>query len=191
MIKVSYIVCVCSALLLVGSFVSPVSAEDKPAMPPMPKPEKEHAWLEQLAGEWDSEAEMTEPGKPPAKCKGTESARRIGGFWLQAESRMIFGEQTMTGILTLGYDAQAKKYVGTWIDSMTGYMWKYEGTVDAGGKVLTLNTEGPRPDMPGKLSKFRETIEIKDKDHKVFSSSILGEDGKWTTFVTVRSTRKK
>src|SRR5688572_32157360 len=35
-----------------------------PEMPEMPKPQKEHAWLEKLAGEWDSETTIQPPGQP-------------------------------------------------------------------------------------------------------------------------------
>jgi hypothetical protein len=164
-------------------------AADEP--PKMPAPQKEHAWLQQLVGEWDSAAEMTEPGKPPAKCKGTESVRALGGFWIQSENKMnVSPEMTVTGILTLGYDPQKKKYVGTWVDSMTSTLWTYEGTVDEAGKRLTLDTEGAMPTNPTKRHKFKEVIELKGKDEKVFTSSVLGDDGKWTTFMTINSTRK-
>jgi hypothetical protein len=44
---------------------------------------------------------------------------------------------------------------------------------------------------PGQVSKFREVTELKGKDEKVFTSSILGDDGKWTMMVKVTSKRKK
>lgn len=167
--------------------------EDKAKMPEMPAPAKEHVWLQQLVGEWETEFEcVMEPGKPALKGKGTEKARSLGGFWVVAE-----GEATMDGmpgamnsLLTLGYDPEKKKYTGTWVDSMTSHLWKYEGAVDSTGKVLTFECEGPCPTKPGKLSKFRDVTEIKDKNHRVFTSSILGDDGQWTKMVTVNYRRK-
>src|SRR5260370_19740692 len=92
-------------------------------------PLKEHEWLQQFVGEWDSEA-PEEPGKPPQKGKVTESARMLGGLWIVAESKITIMDKPMTGMLTLGYDPQKRKYVGTWIDSSTSYLSKYERPVD-------------------------------------------------------------
>jgi hypothetical protein len=161
-------------------------------MPQMPAPVKEHLWLQQFVGEWETEVEITmAPDQPPMKGKGTESTRALGGFWIIGEGK---GEMegmpgTMTSVLTLGYDPSSQKYTGTWVDSMTSHLWKYEGTVDPTGKILTLNTEGPCPMKPG-IVKFKEVTEIKDRDHRVFTSSMQGDDGKWTKMVTVNYRRK-
>ena len=49
------------------------------ADPEMPKPQKEHEWLQQLVGEWDTEAEiLEEPGKPPALYTGDEGWKDDG-----------------------------------------------------------------------------------------------------------------
>ena len=158
----------------------------------MPVPVKEHEWLQQFVGEWEGEAEIhMEPGKPPVKSKGSETVRRLGGFWIISEGKSDMMGAPFNHVLTIGYDPDSKKYVGAWVDSMTSHLWKYEGTVDPTGKVLTLETEGPCPQKPGKLSKFREVTEFKSKDHRVFTSSMQGEDGKWTTLVTGNSRRKK
>jgi hypothetical protein len=160
--------------------------------PQMPVPQKEHKWLEQFTGEWESEIEITMgPGGAVMKGKGTESARMVGGFWIVAESKSEMMGMPFSSVLTLGYDPAKKKYVGTWIDSMSSYLWNYVGSVDESGKILTLETNGPSPMAPDKISKFREVTEFKSKDHRVFTSSIQGDDGKWTTFVTVHSRRKK
>ncbi|KAF0244978.1 MAG: hypothetical protein FD180_2018 [Planctomycetota bacterium] len=164
------------------------TAEDGPSMP---APEKEHEWLKQLAGDWDGEAEMFgKPGEPSTKSKGTESTRLIGGFWAMIEYKGDADGTPFTGILTVGYDPAKKSYVGTWIDSMTSTLWQYKGSVDAAGKVLTLTTEGPSPWDPAKSATFRESIEIKDKDHKTFTSKIE-KDGEWITVMRGEYTRKK
>lgn len=173
--------------VLVGS--SALRAQDMPKMPP---PQKEHEWLKQFAGEWETDAVLyMEPGKPPVRAKGSDSSRMLGGFWLVSDGKAEMMGMPFTSVFTLGYDPQKKKYVGTWVDSMTSYLWKYEGTVDTAGKVLTLDTEGPCPTAPGKVSKFKDVLELKNKDHRTFSSSMQGEDGKWTTMVTVDFHRKK
>jgi hypothetical protein len=168
------------AALLAGT----VAAQEEP------KPQKEHEWLRQLVGEWESEADIVvDPAKPPEKMKGTESGRMIGGFWAVLENKGDF-MGPFSGILTLGYDAGKKKYVGTWIDSKGSTLWHYVGAVDASGKVLTLESEGPAPGDPSKTVKYRESIEVKDKDHKVFTS-MTEKDGAWVTFLTVHYRRKK
>jgi hypothetical protein len=97
------------AAVLVGGAVT--RAQDAPKMP---APQKEHEWLKQLEGEWETDAEMVmEPGKPAVKSKGTESIRSLGGFWSVAEMKCDCLGVPVTGVMTIGYDAQKKKYVGT------------------------------------------------------------------------------
>ena len=157
----------------------------------MPAPQQEHGWLQQIVGEWDGEAEATmDPAQPPQKFKLAESGRMIGGFWAMLENKGELAGDPFTGILSLGYDPAKKKYVGTWFDSKSSYLWHYLGTVDPSGKILTLETEGPSFDVPGKFANYRESIEVKSKDHKVFTSS-MEKDGKWLTFLTIHYRRKK
>ncbi|MGH8728980.1 MAG: DUF1579 domain-containing protein, partial [Burkholderiales bacterium] len=109
------------------------------------EPQKEHEWLQKLVGEWTYESDCSMgPGKPNEKFKGTESVRSLGGLWILAEGRgEMPGGGAATMLITLGYDPQRKRYVGTWIGSMMTYLWVYDGGLDAAGKVLTLNAEGP------------------------------------------------
>ena len=152
----------------------------------------ENASALQLVGEWETSAEASfGPDQPVIKCEGTETVRSIGGFWTVSESHGTPMGMPMTGIMTLGYDPAKKKYVGTWIDSMTSHLWVYEGTLDADGKILTLEAEGPSFTEPGKRSMFRDVIELKNKDHKILTSSVQGDDGQWTTFMTSHAKRKK
>ncbi|MHB8954290.1 MAG: DUF1579 domain-containing protein [Pirellulaceae bacterium] len=160
--------------------------------PKLPAPQKEHEWLKQFVGEWETEAEASMgPEEPAMKCKGTLSARMLGGFWMVCESNGEAMGMQITALLTIGYDPQTNKYVGTWVDSMINHMWKYEGTVDASGKILTLQAEGPNFMQEGKLAKFRDVYEFKSNDQIALSSQMQGEDGKWVTFMNGTATRKK
>jgi hypothetical protein len=87
-------------------------------------PEKEHEWLAQLAGEFTTDAEVViAPELPPFKCSGTATARTVGGFWIVNEHKAEPMGVPVLGIMTIGYDPAAKKFVGTWVDSMTSHLW--------------------------------------------------------------------
>lgn len=153
------------------------------------EPQKEHQWLEKLIGDWTSEAEAVEPGKPPEKFKGTERVRSLGGLWIVAEGEgEMPGGGLATTMMTLGYDPQTKRYVGTWIGSMMTHLWVYGGALDATERVLTLEVEGPDMAGAGKMAKYRDVIEFKTPDHRVLTSYMLG-DGTWHQFMTAHYRR--
>jgi hypothetical protein len=157
------------------------------------EPQKEHQWLHKLVGEWTYESEcIMGPGQPPSKCLGTESVRSLGGLWVLCEGRgEMPGGGTSTSIMTLGYDPVKKRYVGTFIASVMTHLWIYDGALDAAGKVLTLDCEGPSFTAEGKMTKYKDVIEIKSDDHRVLSSQALGDDGKWHGFMTANYRRRK
>lgn len=161
------------------------------AQHPEVKPTREHELLRQFTGEWTAVAEtVPAPEQPAIRVEGSESAKMIGGFWYVGQ-----GEATMLGtpvssVLSIGYDPAAKHYVGTFLCSADSTLWKYTGAMDESGKKLTLEAEGPSIVEPGKKAKYREILELKSPDHKVFTSFIQGADGEWTKIVTVEYRRK-
>lgn len=178
------LLCSLAALFAV---LSPLRAAE---MPPMPEPQKEHTWLQKFVGRWESESEVImEPGKPPVKSKGSESARMLGGFWIVSEGKGEMMGSPFSSVLTLGYDPEKKQYIGTWVDSMTSKLWTYTGKVNDAGTTLTLESEGPCPLQPGKTIQFKETVEFKSADHRIFTSAMKGDDGQWVTMMTINSRR--
>ena len=155
------------------------------------EPQNEHKWLHKLLGEWTSEGEATmEPGKPAEKFNGIETVRSIGGLWVVAEGKGEMpggGEATM--IMTLGFDAQKKRYVGTWIGSMMTYLWVYDGERD--GNVLTLRSEGPDMMVQGKMLNYKDVIEISGNDHRTLTSYMQRPDGGWQNVMTAHYRRRK
>lgn len=155
--------------------------------------QKEHQWLQRLVGEWTYEGEtVMSANEPPMKSNGTESVRALGDFWILAEGQGAMcggGGGSATTLMTLGYDPAKKRYVGTWVGSMMSNLWVYDGSLD--GAVLTLESEGPHMTAEGQTAKYRDVIEIKTDDHRVMTGNVLGDDGKWQTFMTAHYRRKK
>ncbi len=159
----------------------------------MPEPQREHQWLQRLVGEWTFEAECS-AGKdqPPMKSKGTEVVRSLGGLWTVGE-----GEGEMPGggkcqsIMTLGYDPQSKRFVGTFVASVMTHLWPYSGSLDAAEKVLTLDSEGPSFADDGSMAKYQDIIEFLSDDHRLLRSQFQGADGQWHQFMQAHYRRKE
>src|SRR5262245_19277011 len=149
------------------------------------QPQAEHQWLQKLVGEWTSEMDaVMGPDKPPEKCRGTDSVRSIGGLWVMCEGRgkMPDGGAAIT-IMSLGYDPEKKRFVGTFIGSMMTHQWVYEGELDPAGKKLTLDTEGPSFGTPGATARYKDVIEFKNDDHRTLTSHMHMPDGTWQQFM--------
>jgi hypothetical protein len=160
--------------------------------PMMCEPQKEHQWLQKLVGEWTYEHECASgPDQPPVKASGTEKVRSIGGLWTVGEGQgEMPGGGASTSIMTLGYDPQAKRYIGTFVASMMTHLWIYNGSLDATGKKLTLDTEGPSMTGEG-MAKYQDIIEFITNDHRTLTARLLGPDGKWQEFMTAHYRRRK
>ncbi len=157
-----------------------------------PQPTKEHKLLQQFVGDWDVVAEtVAAPGQESIRSEGVESSQMIGGFWLVGNGKAEMLGIPVTNVLTLGYNPKSQQYVGTFFCSLDSTLWQYRGTMDDSGKKLTLETEGPSPLDPTKTAKYREIMELKDKDHKVFTSYLQAEDGSWVKFVTMDYRRRQ
>jgi hypothetical protein len=155
------------------------------------KPQAEHEWLHKLVGDWTVEAEMQMPDGTTAKSTGTESVRSLGGLWIVGEGDGEMPDGTRgKSIITLGYDPERERYVGSWIGSMMSNMWVYDGELDAEGKVLSLDTEGPDFSGEGGTARYQERIELVSDDHRIFRSGSIGDDGEWHMFMEAHYRRK-
>jgi hypothetical protein len=174
------------AAIAVACCPTPSPAQD------FPQPLNEHEWLKQFEGDWETKMEASAgPGQPEMKCEGTMTSKPLGGFWVVSYWKAAMMGTPTEAVQTIGYDSKKKKYVGTWVDSMTDLMWKYEGTVDPTGKILTLEADGPNFTMPGQTAKFRDVYEFKSPDEIATSSAMQSADGNWVTFMTGTAVRKK
>lgn len=183
-----------AALIGAGVAAMPAVPQDPTQDPPQdapdeammfPEPGEHHKWLEQLVGSWTVESEMGGEGMPPMKATGTDTVRSLGGRWVICELKSEMpGMGAMQAVLTIGYDSETGKYQGTWVDTVSDLLWIYEGTLDATGKILTLEAEGPNMmDPAAGRTRYRDVIEFKRDEHRTLTSSAL-VDGEWVQFVT-------
>ena len=161
---------------------APAMAAPRDFEPPPPVTATEqHEWLQQLVGEWTFTC--TTSMDASFRLEGTESVRAVGGLWIVSEGRAQMGGQPIQSVMNLGYDPAKRTFVGTWFDSSQTHLWSYQGALDAGRTKLTLDTEGPSFDDPSKTSRYRDSIELRDPDHKLLTSAVQNPDGSWTTFM--------
>jgi hypothetical protein len=149
----------------------------------------EHRWLEQLVGEWTWDSDASEPGKPKVILHGVEMVRSLGGLWLLAESR---GDAPGGGehrtLLTLGYDPDKKRFVGSFVSSFLSTLWLYEGTRK--DNRLVLESVGPGMSGDGSTAKYEDTIELQGPTERAFISRVQETNGTWTEFQRTQYRRR-
>lgn len=155
-------------------------------MPGPPQPSPEHELLKKDVGVWDASVEMFMPGAPTSVSRGTETVTMLGAFWQLAEFKSEMMGQPFEGRGTTGFDPAKKKYVGTWVDTMTPGYYTVEATYDAATKTMTGWMEGPDPS--GQVTKTKETTEWKADGTRVFT--MYAPDGASPT-MRITYTRRK
>lgn len=53
---------------------------------------------------------------------------------------------------------------------MMTYLWQYDGELDAGETMLTLNSDGSAMTDDEKIVKYKDVIEFKSDDHCIMTS---------------------
>jgi len=141
-------------------------------------------FLQAMVGEWAVESEgIPGPGEDPVRGESREVARLLGSQWLVAEGSAVMpGGRAYNSMWVLGWDPYEEHFVGTWVVSVQTYKWRFTGTLDKSGRVLTLETEGPFMGDRATPTRYREIIELVDDDRRVLRSLILVPGGDWFEF---------
>lgn len=156
------------------------------------EPSRDHGWLKQLVGEWEVHLKSyVLPDQPPVESTGTDTVRAVGVHWIVAEMNFKMMGTSLTGLMSLGYDPQKEQFAGTWIDSFSGYLWVYKGTLNAAGDTMTLTTEGPSMQNLNETARYKEVITIKSDDVRTFKSTMETKDGEWITILEAAYKRKE
>jgi hypothetical protein len=159
-------------------------------MPPMPTPGPEHDVLKTEVGTWDAVVEMTPaPGAPVMKSTGVEvNTIGCGGLCLITEFKADMMGTTFEGHGIATWDPAKKKYVGTWMDSMSTGLATSESTYDPAAKKWTGWMEGP--DMTGKVVRSRSVVAFRDANTRVFTMYSTGPDGKEVEGLKITYTKR-
>jgi hypothetical protein len=109
----------------------------------MPQPGPEHERLKKDVGVWD--ATIKNWGAPDTEAMewtGVETnTLQPGGFWIISSFKGDFAGTEFCGNGATGFDPVKKKYVGTWVDSMTPVLMTTEGTFNPSTQELTMTGE--------------------------------------------------
>jgi hypothetical protein len=154
------------------------------------KPIAEHAWLNNLLGDWKTVSEMVMgPDQPTQTSEGTETVTSLGGLFAFGEGKATMPDGTaMEYKSAIGYDVSFKQYRGVWFASMSSHLWKSEGELSEDGKVLTLTCVGPNMEKDGETAIYRDVHELVDANTRTMTSSAETPDG-WQQFMKVTYTR--
>ncbi len=156
----------------------------------MPGPGPEHAIFKEWQGTFDFVNKMRMgPDQPWMESKGVSTSKlEFGGFWLISRDEFQVMGAPFVGQGTMGYDPMKKKYVMSWVDSMTPHFTNAEGTYDAATKTMTLIGDMLDP-ATGTPVKTKFVTIIKSADEHVFQMLTPGHDGK--DFLGMEATYKR
>jgi len=155
-------------------------------------PTRAHEEMAREVGVWDAETSTwTEPNATPEKSKGIETNRMLGKFWLASQFEGEFMGEKFTGEMHLGYDPIKKKYVGTWVDSVSPFMYTIEGEYDVATHTLTCMMSGTSA-MTGQPEVAKNVTRYIDENNKVFEMymPVEGKEGEWWKMMEIKYTRR-
>ena len=156
-------------------------------------PTKQHEELASEVGVWDADMSLWESADAePFKSKGVETNKMLGKLWLISDFESDFGGLKFAGHGQSGWDPLKKKYVGTWIDTMSPFVQTMEGDYDEDSHTLTMISTGIDP-QTGKEAKSKMITRYTSDDEKTFElhMPVEGEDGKWWKMMEIKYTRRK
>ncbi len=137
-------------------------------MAEMAKPAEEHKMLAALAGTWDCDMTMLEPGQEPKAEKGvTTSTSVMNGLYVESRHKSQMGGKPFEGFAFDGYSKEKKKYFTFWADSMGSTPMLLWGTADATGKVITYDGDVYDMGAMGQMTPRTKVTHV-DADHFTF-----------------------
>lgn len=138
---------------------------------------------------WIGADGTADPDVAPMESLGQENNRMVGN-WLISEFRADLGGMEFEGHAIIGYNSEAKKYQGSWVDSMNDFTSHMEGNYD--NKTHTMTTLMTAAAPEGERKSKSTTVHDGD-DKRVFTMFELksGTKDEWLKSMEIIYTRKK
>jgi len=129
-------------------------------------PTAEHHRLGEAVGRWAVECTyFMLPGQPPLQARAQDNIERVGPYWTLSNFRSEMMGAPFRGHAAVGFDPVKNKWVSTWIDSMSPFLFVLEGGFDTSGKVLAMT--GEVAGLDGRPVRYRTREEHLSRDHRV------------------------
>ena len=194
------IILTCLCLIVTGSIaVAKEKKQEKQVDPQammeeykkLATPGEPHKLYESLAGSWTTKTkEWMDPNKPPTESTGSvEMKMLLDGRFLQEEFTGSMMGQPYSAVGVHGYDNLRKKYVTTWIGTMSTGIFTMEGTASPDGKTITL--KGRHDELGGGYMTHRGVWKFPDRDTQTFEMFGAHNGGKETKMMEIAYTRKQ
>ncbi len=161
--------------------------------PPKVERGPEHKVLESLTGTFVADVKFYFPDPTkPTTSKGIMTRKMIlGGNFLQENFSGEFFGSKFAGMGVVGFDGNKKKFVTSWVDSMSTSMMLLEGTYNPDKKTLTSVGDDYEPNEKKKM-KARDVLKIVSADVQTFEMYRLPEGAdKEIKIMDITYTRKK
>jgi hypothetical protein len=149
-------------------------------------PGPEHKMLENFAGHWISHAKLQmDPSQPAQESDGTADGQLvIGGRFVHVIHKGTMMGQPFEGMMLLGYDNIAKKYVSTWVDNMGTAMVHYDGSFDKRTHRLMMGARFVDP-MTLKPARTRSVTTFDSATNMTYEEYSVEPDGKERLVLTI------
>jgi len=143
-----------------------------------PQPTTAHRILAKDVGTWDAQVKVWPiPGAEPFVSKGVETNELLrGGMWLVSRFEGEYFGAPFTGVGTFGYDPAEKRYVGTWIDTISPYPMITKSNYDPKSQTMTGTSEVREPQNGEKYSASM-TTRYSDDGSRVMEMRRQSKDG--------------
>lgn len=161
--------------------------------PPVSAPTIEHQILQNDVGVWDAKIRLfvNGPDTDPVVVTGVETNKMLGDYWLMSELEYDLSGQMMIGRGQFGFDANKKKFIGTWCDSSSPYMNYLEGEWDKSNNTWTYFLSGHDAEGNPIFSKMITKIESQDRKTFEMYLKLPGDESQYLKMMDVEYARRK